>query len=193
MAKSEKRERKRPSTKVTRTTSKQLPRRWSPRTCPCLIEAVADRGIKVCLLPCLGLEDAIGTAVRQACYRVAEDLRPNLSALGCIPALFVGAEEDVVYVLSYPVLAIEACNYGCATRMCQKYGKEPDAVIYARDVLRKAGIKLADESNYLLGKKGEQAVEVIAQKMVEELDRLVFEEVRRRAKAAANPGGEKST
>ena len=162
-------------------------------TCPCLLDAVAGAGVKVCLLPCLGLEDAVGTAVRQACYVVAEDLRPKLSALGCIPALFVGAEEDIVYVLSYPVLAIEACDYACATRMCRRYGKEPDAVIFAREVLKEAGIDLSEESNYILGPEGERAVEVIAGRMVEELDRLVMREVEARAASGVSARGEEGS
>ncbi|MCS7253720.1 MAG: putative zinc-binding protein [Armatimonadota bacterium] len=155
------------------------------RTCPCLIRAIADRGLKVCLMPCLGLEDAIGTAVRQACYIVAEKLRPKVTVLGCAPALFVGAEEDVIYVLSYPVVAIEACPYACGSRMCQRYGKEPDAVIYAHEFFRQAGIDLSGESNYILGEIGQRAAELLAEKIVETVDNLLLSEVRKVAKVSS--------
>lgn len=160
------------------------------RTCPCLIRAIADRGVKVCLMPCLGLEDAIGTAVRQACYIVAEELRPKVTVLGCAPALFVGAEEDIIYVLSYPVIAIEACSYACGTRMCRRYGKEPNAVIYADEFLREFGIDLGVESNYILGELGQRASKLLAERIVEEVDRLLLSEVRRVAKVTSKQRAE---
>ena len=34
------------------------------KNCPCLLDAMAGAGVKVRFLPCLGLEDAVRTAVR---------------------------------------------------------------------------------------------------------------------------------
>ena len=78
---------------------------------------------KVCLQPCLGLrkEAVLG---RQALYVVHEELRPDTTVLGCGPALNANVQEDVDFIAMYPVLAVEACELNCATRLVDKKGKQ---------------------------------------------------------------------
>ncbi len=77
---------------------------------------------KVCLQPCLGLRKE-AVLCRQAFYVVHEDLRPDKTVLGCGPALNANVQEDVDFINTYPVLAGEACDKDCATRLVSKKGK----------------------------------------------------------------------
>ena len=74
---------------------------------------------KVCLQPCLGLrkEAVLG---RQALYVVHEDLLPDQTVLGCGPALNANVQEDVDFINLYPVVAVEACELDCATKLGAK-------------------------------------------------------------------------
>ena len=76
---------------------------------------------KVCLQPCLGLRRE-SVLCRQAFYVVHEDLRPETTVLGCGPALNANVQEDVDFINMYPVLAAEACEKDCATKLVARRG-----------------------------------------------------------------------
>jgi len=126
---------------------------------------------KVCLQPCLGLrrEAVLG---RQALYVVHEDLRPDTTVLGCGPALNANVQEDVDFIAMYPVLAVEACELDCATKLVDKKGQQ------AARTLRIA--ELAKELKLDLGALPEQhidcdhpAVQALAKRIVEHVDELL--------------------
>jgi len=96
---------------------------------------------KVCLQPCLGLrkEAVLG---RQALYAVHEDMLPEQTVLGCGPALNANVQEDVDFIDLYPVLAIEACELDCATRLVDKKGKGVARALRVADLAKELGIDL---------------------------------------------------
>ncbi len=96
---------------------------------------------KVCLQPCLGLrkEAVLG---RQALYAVHEDMLPEQTVLGCGPAVNANVQEDVDFINLYPVLAIEACELDCATRLVDKKGKRVARALRVADLAKELGIDL---------------------------------------------------
>jgi uncharacterized metal-binding protein len=127
---------------------------------------------KVCLQPCLGLrkEAVLG---RQALYVVHEDLRPDQTVLGCGPALNANVQEDIDFINMYPVIAVEACEENCATRLVDKKGQQ------ARRTVRVT--ELAQEENADLSglPEGENiptdhpAVQAVAKRLAEMVDELL--------------------
>ena len=97
---------------------------------------------KVCLQPCLGLRKE-SVLCRQAFYVVHEDLRPEQTVLGCGPALNANVQEDLDFINTYPVLAVEACDKDCATALVAKKGQQAARTLRVTEIARELGIDLA--------------------------------------------------
>ena len=94
---------------------------------------------KVCLQPCLGLrkEAVLG---RQALYVVHEDLLPDETVLGCGPALNANVQEDVDFINLYPVVAVEACELDCATKLVAKKKQQAARTVRIVEVMKELGL-----------------------------------------------------
>lgn len=131
---------------------------------------------KVCLQPCLGLrkESVLG---RQAFYVVHEDLRNEQTVLGCGPALNANVQEDVDFIASYPVLALEACELDCATRLVDKKGQKVARRVRVPELAAELGIEIASLPEHHID-PGHPAVQKLAKRIAEMVDEML-------AKAAA--------
>jgi len=126
---------------------------------------------KVCLQPCLGLrkEAVLG---RQALYIVHEDLRPEVTVLGCGPALNADVQEDVDFINTHPVLAVEACELDCATKLVAKKGKQAARTLRIAEVAKGLGIDLASlPERHIDG--DHPAVQALAAQIAEQVDQLL--------------------
>lgn len=96
---------------------------------------------KVCLQPCLGLrkEAVLG---RQALYVIHEDLLPEETVLGCGPALNANVQEDVDFINLYPVLAVEACELDCATKLVAKKKRQAARTVRIAELMDELGLDL---------------------------------------------------
>jgi len=126
---------------------------------------------KVCLQPCLGLrkEAVLG---RQALYVVHEDLRPEVTVLGCGPALNANVQEDVDFINMFPVLAVEACDKDCATRLVDKKGKAAARTVRVAELAEAEKIDLSglpEGENIPADHPAVQAVAARIAAMVDEL------------------------
>jgi len=72
---------------------------------------------KICIQPCLGINENLTTIGRQGCYAAYLTLGPDRADLGCAPALYAEVEEDVQFVRNDWVIVIESCDKGCATHL----------------------------------------------------------------------------
>jgi len=126
---------------------------------------------KVCLQPCLGLrkEAVLG---RQALYVVHEDLRPDTTVLGCGPALNANVQEDVDFINMYPVVAVEACELDCATRLVDKKGNKAAVTLRISDLVKSLRIDLSSLPEHEID-TGEPAVQAIAKRIAEQVDALL--------------------
>lgn len=126
---------------------------------------------KVCLQPCLGLrkEAVLG---RQALYVVHEELRPETTVLGCGPALNANVQEDVDFINMYPVLAVEACELDCATKLVDKKGKQAARSLRVTDVIKELKLDLASLPEQHIG-TDHPAVQAVAKLIAEQVDALL--------------------
>ncbi len=126
---------------------------------------------KVCLQPCLGLrkEAVLG---RQALYVVHEDLRPDTTVLGCGPALNANVQEDVDFINMFPVIAVEACELDCATRLVDKKGKKAAVTLRVSDMAKALSIDVsALPENHI--DVNDPAVQAVAKRIAEQVDALL--------------------
>ncbi len=99
---------------------------------------MADR---VCLQPCLGLRKE-AVLCRQAFYVVHEEMRPDQTVLGCGPALNANVQEDLDFIEMYPVMAVEACDLDCATKLVDKKGKKAARTVRVTALAEDLGVDL---------------------------------------------------
>jgi uncharacterized metal-binding protein len=131
---------------------------------------------RVAVLPCNGIGRLVSTVTRMAGYRIKE-MRPDEVVLLSSGALTAGESENVAALGKYPVLVIDGCRPHCASFLCDELGKTPAARIYVADVMAENRINVAGEKRRGLTAKGDKLVEALAQKAVEEIDRLIADEM----------------
>jgi len=126
---------------------------------------------KVCLQPCLGLRKA-AILGRQALYVAHEDLRPETTVLGCGPALNADVQEDVDFISMYPVLAVEACELDCATRLIDKKGKAAAQTLRVTEIAKDLGIDIEALPEHHL-ETDHPAVQALAKHIAGQVDALL--------------------
>ena len=127
---------------------------------------------KVCLQPCLGLRKE-AVLCRQAFYVVHEDLRPDKTVLGCGPALNANVQEDVDFINMYPVLAGEACDKDCATRLVAKKGKSAARTVRVVDLVDEEKVDLTTVPEGENVPADHPAVQAIAARIATMVDELL--------------------
>jgi uncharacterized metal-binding protein len=135
-----------------------------------------EHEFKVGLLACNGIGRLVSTVTRLASYKIKE-LRPDEVVLLSSGALTVGEPESVALFNKYPVLVIDGCRPHCASFLADELGKKPAASIYVADVMAANKLNVAGEKRRGLTAKGEKLVDALVQKAVEEVDRLIADEM----------------
>ncbi len=135
-----------------------------------------EHDFKVGVLPCNGIGRLVSTVTRMAGYKIKE-MRPDQVVLLSSGALAAKESENLAAFEKYPVLVIDGCRPHCASFMCDELGKAPAARIYVADVMAENKINVAGEKRRGLTAKGDRLVEALAQKAVEEIDRLIADEM----------------
>ena len=127
---------------------------------------------KIGLIACSGEELAEGTVTRRAVRKVLETLRPDDTVTLCLPLFLAGGEGERAFARHYPTIAVDGCNKRCAALATEKYSAKPAASIVVSEV----GAELdhgAIGTARTLNAEGKRLAEAVAEKIVEETDRLL--------------------
>jgi hypothetical protein len=135
-----------------------------------------EHDFRVAVLPCNGIGRLVSTVVRLAGYRIKE-MRPDQVELLASGRLAIKEPEHMELLRKYPLLVIDGCRPHCASFLADELGKEPAARVYVADVAAAKRISLAGEKRRGLGEKGHQLVEALAERVVEEIDRIIADEM----------------
>jgi uncharacterized metal-binding protein len=127
---------------------------------------------KIAILPCTGIGQVVGTIARQAAYRICEDLRPRETILCCLPALVKGVQEDIDMIEARHVIVIEGCRERCATYSLELRHGTAAAVISVPDIIKGNNLKIKRTARRRLTQPELNAVELVAQAALAEIDRL---------------------
>jgi uncharacterized metal-binding protein len=135
-----------------------------------------EHDFKVGVLPCNGIGRLVSTIVRQAGYKIRE-MRPEQVVLLSSGRLAVKDPEHLDILNRYPLLVIDGCRPRCASFMADELGKRPAARLYAADVMAESKLNVAGDNRRGLTDKGMKLVDALANKAVEEIDRIIADEM----------------
>jgi uncharacterized metal-binding protein len=137
---------------------------------------MAEQDFRVALVACDGIGRLVSTVVRQAAYKVVQE-RPEEVFLVDTGMLLADQPEALEVVQKYPVVVIDGCRPHCGTVMIEGKGFKPAATIYSRDVVAQDKISIAGDQRRGLSEKGMHLADAIAQRVIEQVDLLVAEEI----------------
>jgi len=126
---------------------------------------------KVAVIPCAGMDKALGSVARACAFKVVENLRPDKAVLVCIPPLIAGVKPYSEMVKAYPSIPIDGCVERCATKIAVKNGARIKARILIPESVQKYKLKPKSASD--IGPDGERLAEKLAEEIAAEIDRLV--------------------
>jgi len=135
-----------------------------------------EHDFRVAVLPCNGIGRVVSTVVRLAGYRIKE-MRPDQVELLTSGRLAIKEPEHLEMLRKYPLLVIDGCRPHCASFLADELGKEPAARVYVADVAAAMRISIAGEKRRGLTGKGHKLVEALAERVVEEIDRIIADEM----------------
>lgn len=127
---------------------------------------------KVVVLPCSGIGKPLGTVSRLAAYRVAEELRPDTTAITCLAQLVAEVPEALALVRENPCIALDGCPKECARRNIEIAGGKVGSELRVMDVFKRHK-DLKPETVLDVGPGGDKLASVIAEEISLEADRLL--------------------
>jgi hypothetical protein len=98
---------------------------------------------KVCLQPCLGINENLTTIGRQGCYLAHIKLGGERCDLGCAPALYAEVQEDVDFLFNDWMIAVESCEKQCANHLIAEKGGPVHVTVRVDELLAAQGFDLA--------------------------------------------------
>jgi glycine cleavage system H protein len=126
---------------------------------------------KVAVIPCAGMDKALGSVARACAFEVVEKLRPGKAVLVCIPPLVAGVKSYLEIVRRYPSIPIDGCAERCATKIAVKNGARIKGRILIPECAQKHNLKPKSASD--IGPDGEKLVEKLAEEIATEIDKLL--------------------
>jgi uncharacterized metal-binding protein len=127
---------------------------------------------KVGIVACSGEELAEGTVARLAALKVLHESRPGKTVTICLPLFLAGGEGDRAFARFHPTITIDGCDLRCAARGTEMYSGKPTASIVVSDLVAKHGLGEV-EGRQQLNTAGRQAVDVVARRLTELVDRIL--------------------
>jgi len=126
---------------------------------------------KVAVIPCAGMDKALGSVARACAFEVVEKLRPGKAVLVCIPPLVAGVKSYLEIVKRYPSIPIDGCAERCATKIAVKNGARIKGRILIPECVQKHNLKPKSASD--IGLDGEKLVGKLAEEIATEIDKLL--------------------
>ncbi len=130
---------------------------------------------RVIVVPCSGIGKSYGTVSREAAFEVVEELRPETTQIVALSLLVLGDEETRAAVAEAPVITLDGCTLGCASKMVEESGGHVNRAFRVMDVYR-------DHREYKpqgiaeLNLGGQRLARVLAGEVAEEVDLLRSED-----------------
>src|SRR4030042_3793558 len=96
---------------------------------------------RVAVIPCAGMDKALGSVARACAFEVVEKLRPGKAVLVCIPPLVAGVKSYLEIGKRYPSIPIDGCAERCATKIAVKNGARIKGRILIPECVQKYNLK----------------------------------------------------
>jgi len=127
---------------------------------------------KVGIIACAGEEIPEGTISRVAARMVLEELTPEDTVTLCLPLFLAGDERERAFARFYPTIAIDGCEKLCAKRATEMYSGPVSTYIVVDKLIEMQGLS-PGQSKHELDEAGQRAAEVVAQEIVNQVERIL--------------------
>jgi uncharacterized metal-binding protein len=132
---------------------------------------MAESVSKIGIISCSGEEIPEGTIARQAVRRVLEGLRPQQTVTLCLPLFLAGEAGERRFAAEHPTITVDGCDKRCAKRGTEQYSGAVSASLVVTDILGER-VRGCHRSTRDAGSADEQAVWLVAERIVAEVDHL---------------------
>jgi len=132
---------------------------------------MVEEPIKVGIISCAGEEIPEGTISRLAVRRVLEQLRPGQVVSLCLPLFLAGDGGEREFARDYPTITIDGCDKRCAQWGTETYSGPITATLVVADILKGAAPLSGCRSCRRLSESDEAAIELVANRIAEAVDR----------------------
>ncbi len=130
---------------------------------------------KVGIIACAGEEIPEGTISRLAARTVLEELRPDDTVTLCLPLFLAGDERERAFAKFYPTIAVDGCEKLCAKRATEQYSGPVSSYIVVNKLMQMRGLS-PGQDRHELDEEGRRAAEVVAQEIVNQVERILGKE-----------------
>ncbi len=125
----------------------------------------------VLVIPCGGIDKALGSISREATHIAVDELRPGVSDTLCLSLLVVGDKDARRKVRELPCITVDGCPTGCARKVVELAGGVPMAVLRVHDLCMEQG-NLRPERITELDEAGQLLASVLAEQIAAEVDEI---------------------
>jgi len=125
------------------------------------------------VVACSGEEIPEGTVSRVAVWKAFGILMSSKIVTTCLPLFLAGQQQEREFVWTHPTVTIEGCEKKCAERALRIFGGNPRATFVVTDIEKETG--LTPKSRVYLGEKGEKLADIIAEKITNEVEKILSE------------------
>jgi len=132
-------------------------------------------GKKVVVLPCSGIGKVYGALARETAYELTERVRPEQTAMTCLPLLVIRDEQALELINNNHVITIDGCPKSCAFKSVEALGKTVSKA-YEAIHFHQAHKDLKPEGVAELNETGRKLAAVAADELAKDIDELAAKE-----------------
>jgi uncharacterized metal-binding protein len=132
-------------------------------------------GKKVVVLPCSGIGKVYGALARETAYELTERVRPEQTAMTCLPLLVIKDEQAMKLINDNSIITIDGCPKSCAFKNVEALGKNVSKS-YEAIHFHQAHKDLKPEGVAELNETGRKLAAVAAEELAKDIDELVAKE-----------------
>ena len=132
-------------------------------------------GRKVVVLPCSGIGKVYGALARETAYELTERVRPEQTAMTCLPLLVIRDEQAMKLINNNQVITIDGCPKSCAFKSVEALGKNVSKA-YEAIHFHQAHKDLKPEGVAELNETGRKLAAVAAEELAKDIDELAAKE-----------------
>jgi hypothetical protein len=130
---------------------------------------------KVYVIPCSGIGKVYGSICRRAAYIVTEELKPEKSAIECLPLIVVGKPKVVEELKSNKVITLDGCPALCAFHDVSQVIGPPDANFLSTSIVKNNLNMKPEKTIYPMGENAMKLSKIFAEEIALKVEELYEE------------------
>jgi uncharacterized metal-binding protein len=130
---------------------------------------------KVVVIPCSGIGKVYGALARETAYELVERVRPDQTAMTCLPLLVIRDEQALELVKNNRVITIDGCPKSCSLKSVEALGQKVSKA-YEAIHFHQAHKDLKPEGVAELNETGRKLAAVAAEELAGDIDELAAKE-----------------